>query len=128
MALKDLVQTTDSIEKTLENILKGRVKLLNIGSAKAVHLETELLKKLDKKTLILLYLAGKWAWQIMDKEDLWVRPKEFEVQLGISGGTIRPYLVNLAKGRLIELNKKESGYRITAVGVSELEQILANSI
>ncbi|MFA6432308.1 MAG: hypothetical protein WCV82_00610 [Candidatus Paceibacterota bacterium] len=120
MALKDLIQNTNSTEKDLENILKSRVKLLKINDLYSVHIERSFSKTLDQKNKILFYLAGKLAWQILEKNQIWVKPKELESELGISGGTIRPSLLAFKKHKFVEYNKKDKGYRLTGVGLSEL--------
>jgi len=124
MALKDLIQTTEKIEDTLEAILKGRTNLVIVSGKKTVKIRKELMKSLDNSTKILLYLAGKLAWLLIDKSEYWVKPGEIEKELFIPGGSIRPVLMNFKNDRLIEFNKKERGYRITPLGVLELENLL----
>ena len=108
----------------MEKILKGRVNLVSVSGEKAIRIEKELAKKLKNSTKILLYLAGKLAWSLIDKTKYFVKPKEMQSQLFIPGGSVRPILMNLKKERLVEFNRKEGGYRITSLGILELENLL----
>jgi len=124
MALKDLIQSTDRLEDTLEAVLKGRTNLVIVGGKKTVKIEKELVKKLDNPIKILLYLAGKLAWELIDEIQYLVKPGEIEKELFIPGGSVRPILMNFKNERLVEFNKKERGYKITALGILELENLL----
>jgi len=124
MALKDLVKSTDKLEDSLESILKGRVDLVKIGEEKSVRITKELLKKLDNGSKMLLYLAGKLAWSLINRIEYWVKPRELETNLFIPGGSIRPLLIKFKKEKFIEYNRKEKGYKITSLGILELENFL----
>lgn len=124
MALKDLIKSTEDLESTLESILKNRADLIKTDKEKSIKVKKELLKKLDNVTKILLYLAGKRAWSIIDKAEYWTKPKELETNLFIPGGSIRPLLMKLKKEKFVEYNKKEKGYKITTLGILELENLL----
>lgn len=121
MALKDLVQSTNKIEDRLEKILKNRTHLISVGEERNIRIDKELVKKLKNPIRILLYLAGRLAWSLIDKTEYWVKPKEIERELLIPGGSVRPILMNFKKERLIEFNKKERGYKINSLGILRLE-------
>jgi len=124
MALKDLVKSTDKLEDSLESILKGRVDLVKIGEEKSVRITKELLKKLDNGSKMLLYLAGKRAWSLINRIEYWTKPRELETNLFIPGGSIRPLLIKFRKEKFVEYDRKEKGYKITSLVILELENLL----
>jgi len=124
MALKDLIKSTDKLEDSLESILKGRVDLVKMGEEKSIKMTKELLKKLDNVNKVLLYLAGKRAWSLIDGTEYWAKPKELEANLFMPGGSVRPILMKLKKEKFVEFNRKEKEYRITSLGILELENLL----
>jgi DNA-binding transcriptional ArsR family regulator len=127
MALKDLIQTTRDIKDILEELLRGRITLIPAGTEKIVQVNKESIKKLDNVTKILLYLAGKKAWELIEQEEknekieYWVKPKKIEEELSLSGGSVRPLLRKLYKNRLVEINKRGE-YRISFGGILTLEE------
>jgi hypothetical protein len=126
MALKDLVKSTEKIEDILESVLKGKIDLVKEGRNIKIH--KEFIKKFDNGVKILLYLAGKFAWSLLDKKEYWVMPKELEANLFISGGSIRPLLMKFKNEKFVddnkEKNKKKRAYKITSLGILELENLI----
>jgi len=126
MALEELISKEENVEKILEKILKERVKLIQEVSEKYVHIRKELARKLDNFTRILLYLAGKKAWELIEEKktgkkiEYWIKPKEIENNLQLSGGSVRPVLRQMKKGKLIDCKQKM--YRINFAGILELEE------
>lgn len=123
MALKDLVKSTDKQEEILENILKERVDLVKTKDERSVKITKEFMKLLDNGSKILLYSAGKLAWSLIEKVEYWTKPREFEANLFITGGSIRPLIMRFRKEKFLEFNKKEKGYMITSLGILELENL-----
>src|SRR3989344_7227183 len=94
MALQDLVINNKQISAELvENLLKGRVELIQEG--KKVSLTKEGMS-LSNKGKILLLLAGGKAWELLGGETWSSSPGDMQEFLGIPGNTLRPILKELA--------------------------------
>lgn len=125
MALQDLVVNNRQISaELLENILKGRVELIQEG--KRVSLTKEGLHLSNNKSKILLYLAGGKAWELLDGGMWSSSPGDMQEILGIPGNTLRPILRGLADSFLV---KSDGGkYQILSKGIYELEIMFEKEI
>ena len=120
MALQDLVINNKQISAELvENLLKGRVELIQEG--KKVSLTKEGMS-LSNKGKILLLLAGGKAWELLDGEVWSSSPGDMQEFLGIPGNTLRPILKELADSFFVKSEKGK--YQILSKGIYELESIL----
>lgn len=120
MALQDLVINNHQIStKIVENLLKGRVNLIQEG--RMVHLTKEGMR-FPNKAKILLFLAGGKAWELLDGKGWNSSPGAMEQILGISGNTLRPVLKELADSFLVKSEKGK--YQILSKGIYELETMM----
>lgn len=122
MALQDLVINNKQISAELvENLLKGRVELIQEG--KRVSLTKDGIR-LSNKNKILLLLAGGKAWELLDGEVWSSSPGDMQEFLGIPGNTLRPILKELADSFFVKSEKGK--YQILSKGIYELESMLEN--
>ena len=120
MALQDLVINNKQISTELvENLLKGRVELIQEG--KKVSLTKEGMR-LSNKSRVLLFLIGGKAWELLDTEVWNSTPGDMQEFLGIPGNTLRPILKELADSFFVKSEKGK--YQILSKGIYELESIL----
>lgn len=120
MALADLIITNKALsEEIIENILKGKVELIQEGNKIILTRDAV---SLSNRLKILLFLTGAKAWELIDKTLLTYSPSELEADLSIQGNSIRPILKELADNLFI-INDKGK-YKITSKGVYELETLL----
>lgn len=126
MALEELISKKENLEEILEKLLKERVRLIEEEDEKIIQIEKKLARKLNNYTKILLYLAGKKAWELIEKKntnkeiEFWVKPKEIEKNLQLRGGSVRPLLKQMKEAKLIDY--KQKAYRINFAGILELEE------
>lgn len=120
MALKDLVITNKQVsEDLIENILKGKVELLQDGNKIILTRESSIF---PNKVKILLFLVGGKAWELLGSASLSFSPGEIEAALNIPGNSLRPLLKELSDNFFASNNKGK--YQITFKGVYELEAML----
>lgn len=120
MTLKDLIITKQQISEALvENVLKGRVELIQDGNEILLTKESI---NFPNKIKILLFLAGGKAWELLDSISLSFSPGEIGVKLSIPGNSLRPLLRELSNSFLVGNDKGR--YQITPKGVYELERML----
>lgn len=120
MTLQDLVVSNKQISAELvENILKGRVELIQDG--RKVNLSKESIN-LPNRSKILLFLVGGKAWELLDGDAWSFLPSAMEEALGIPGNTLRPILKELADGFFVKSEKGQ--YQILSKGIYELETLI----
>jgi hypothetical protein len=120
MALKDLILNKEQVsEELIENILKGRVDLVEEGSKIVLRREAD---NFSNRNKILLFLAGGMAWEIIEGKEWRCSPKNMEESIGIPGNSLRPILMTLAGGYLV--NATGGKYKIMPRGISTLQGII----
>ncbi|MDD4938517.1 MAG: hypothetical protein PHX34_05955 [Candidatus Shapirobacteria bacterium] len=124
MPLKDLIITNQKISEDLvENILKGRVELIQEGNKIILTRDTI---NIANKTKILLFLAGAKAWELLEEINLSYTPTEIGETLNILGNSLRPAMKMLSDNYLVSNNKGK--YCITTKGIYELDSLLKDGI
>ncbi|GEM_PF-3430077 len=124
MGLQDLVINNKQISTELvENLLKGRVELVQEG--KKVSLTREGMR-LPKKGRVLLFLVGGKAWEFLDDGAWSVSPGDMQEFLGIPGNTLRPILKELADKYFVKSEKGK--YQVLSKGIYELESLLEKGV
>lgn len=120
MALKDLIVTNKQVsEDLIENILKGKVELIQDGNKIILTRESS---NFSNKVKILLFLVGGKAWELLGGVSLSFSPREIEEALNIPGNSLRPLLKELSDNFFVSNDKGK--YQITFKGVYELEAML----
>lgn len=121
MALRDLiVQKQDVTDELLEIVLEKYARL--VDEEREVRLTPEAEGLLIKQK-VLLYLAGMYAWDIIEekKESTPINNSQIENSLKIEGNTLRPILKSFRDSG--EIEQKDGGSIITYKGVETLKKI-----
>ncbi|MFA6393689.1 MAG: hypothetical protein WCW25_02350 [Patescibacteria group bacterium] len=122
MALKNLIiNNTEVTEDLLDKVLTGNVNLVKQGNSVVL---TQQSNKLPNRERILLYLCGKEAWKLLEKNEILVSLFELEKNLGIKGNTLRPILKSLKDEYKVESQKGK--YFILPQGIFSLQAYFEN--
>lgn len=122
MALTDLIIDQSQITTDLiENVLKGRVSL--VRESKGVYLSQES-ARLGTKVKLLLFLAGKRAWELIDGtgERFLSSLDEMGKETGVHGSTLRGALKDLKDAHLVD--SENAKYFVLPKGMHTLTEWL----
>jgi hypothetical protein len=122
MALKNLIiNDTEVTEDLLDKVLTGNVNLVKQGNYVVL---TQQGNKLPNRERILLYLCGKEAWKLLEKNEILVSLFELEKNLGIKGNTLRPILKSLKDEYKVDSQKGK--YFVLPQGIFSLQKYFDN--